>query len=185
MWEGAIPPTVCDAVVAEWDDQYVQAGAVQQHDGSFAPTTEIRDAATINFGPTHWVHALPLHYAALANNRMWGFDVSVVDATILIRYQGEGHYTWHHDITTIEPTEDQPRPQHRKLSIVIALTDPAAYEGGRLRFKDLDGREIDDERVQAQGSVTVFPSYIQHQVEPVSEGERFTLVSWLLGMPFR
>ena len=185
VWERAIPPAVCDAVVAEWDEQFVDDGAVQQADGSFAVDEVVRRAATMSFGATHWVHSLPLHYAAMANDRNWRYDVSMVDATLLIKYTGEGHYNWHHDIVTVEGSDENPRPEYRKLSIVASLTDPSEFEGGRLRFKDMDGNEIDDERVWAQGSVTVFPSYMRHQVEPLRSGERYTLVSWLLGMPFR
>jgi predicted 2-oxoglutarate/Fe(II)-dependent dioxygenase YbiX len=185
VWENAIPPAVCDAIVAEWNDQYVTGGSVQVADGSYEVDTEIRRADSMSFGETHWVHSIPLHYAALANNRIWHYDVSSVDATILLRYEDEGHYRWHHDIAFGQPTEDNPRPEHRKLSIVASLTDPSEFEGGRLRFQDLGGSELDDDRVQSQGSVTVFPSHVKHMVEPLESGVRYSLVSWLLGLPFR
>ena len=34
-----------------------------------------------------------------------------------------------------------------------------------------------------QGSIIVFPSYMYHQVTPVTKGNRYSLVLWALGEP--
>ena len=36
-----------------------------------------------------------------------------------------------------------------------------------------------------KGSIIVFPSYVLHQVKPVTAGLRYSLVVWTLGYPFR
>jgi PKHD-type hydroxylase len=69
----------------------------------------------------------------------------------------------------------------RKLSIVVQLTDPAEYEGGELLI-DL-GTELLTRKTQ--GSVIVFPSYVLHEVKPVTKGTRHSLVAWLAGDPFK
>jgi len=70
----------------------------------------------------------------------------------------------------------------RKLSITIQLTDLNEYEGGELVLYDSEKPTIMDKE---QGSLIVFPSYILHEVKPVTKGERNSLVCWVTGKPFR
>ena len=39
--------------------------------------------------------------------------------------------------------------------------------------------------IRPQGSIIVFPSYVYHQVTPVTSGTRYSLVLWSLGQPFK
>jgi hypothetical protein len=36
-----------------------------------------------------------------------------------------------------------------------------------------------------QGFVALFPSYVLHEVKPVTSGTRYSLVSWITGKPFK
>ena len=36
-----------------------------------------------------------------------------------------------------------------------------------------------------EGSVIVFPSFIEHRVTPVTKGIRYSLVAWFVGQPFK
>ena len=36
-----------------------------------------------------------------------------------------------------------------------------------------------------QGYVAVFPSYVLHEVTPVTKGTRYSLVSWVTGKSFK
>ena len=70
----------------------------------------------------------------------------------------------------------------RKLSLSIQLTDPKEYKGGELfLYEDEKGTEMKKE----QGTLILFPSYILHEVKPVTKGERNSLVSWVTGKQFR
>ena len=70
----------------------------------------------------------------------------------------------------------------RKLSLSIQLTDPKEYEGGELYlYEDDKGLEMKKE----QGTLVLFPSYILHEVKPVTKGERNSLVSWVTGKQFK
>ena len=69
----------------------------------------------------------------------------------------------------------------RKLSITIQLTDPKKYEGGEfLLYDDHPGTIMDRD----QGKLIIFPSYVLHEVKPVTKGERNSLVCWVTGKPF-
>lgn len=76
----------------------------------------------------------------------------------------------------------------RKLSVTISLSDPDDYKGGNLKF-DLGPHRPDRyhecEEIRPRGSIIVFPSHIYHQVTPVTEGTRYSLVCWSLGKPWR
>ena len=70
----------------------------------------------------------------------------------------------------------------RKLSISIQLTDPKDYQGGELfLYEDEKGLEMSKE----QGTLIFFPSFILHEVKPVTKGERNSLVSWVTGKQFK
>jgi PKHD-type hydroxylase len=77
---------------------------------------------------------------------------------------------------------DGPIAMRRKLTMVAQLSDPADYRGGRLEING-DGRAR--QAPTGQGSVVVFPSFALHRVEPVSEGERWSLTLWAHGPTFR
>lgn len=70
----------------------------------------------------------------------------------------------------------------RKLSVSIQLDDPNNYEGGDLiLYESEEGVSMKKE----QGTVVVFPSYVMHEVTPVTKGERNSLVAWVTGPSFK
>jgi PKHD-type hydroxylase len=65
---------------------------------------------------------------------------------------------------------------------VLQLSDPDTYEGGNLLMHiDDPGQKIE----KKQGKLVLFPSYVLHEVTPVTKGERYSLVAWLTGKPFK
>lgn len=95
-------------------------------------------------------------------------------------YEGDenGHYDHHKD--TFLPS---PFPEHRKLSIVVQLSDPNNYEGGHFEFRDV-GEPLPAEAFY-RGSAIIFPSILHHAVHPVTNGERRSLVGWYSGPAWR
>jgi PKHD-type hydroxylase len=85
-----------------------------------------------------------------------------------------GHYDWH-----IDGGKDT---YNRKISVVVNLSDPSDYEGGRLRTNFSDGIITHGNGL---GSCIIFPSFILHKVEPVTSGTRESLVCWIHGPSFR
>ena len=70
----------------------------------------------------------------------------------------------------------------RKLSISIQLTNPDDYEGGELYLYEDDKGTLMD---KTQGTLILFPSYLLHEVMPVTKGERNSLVTWVTGKQFK
>lgn len=110
------------------------------------------------------------------NNRYFNFDLfGFGEAMQFTKYIAPtGKYGQHIDRTL--------NGYVRKLSIVAQLTDPKEYEGGELVLYT-QGEPIVLEK--KKGKVYFFPSYILHEVKPVTKGERCSLVAWLTGPQFR
>lgn len=70
----------------------------------------------------------------------------------------------------------------RKLSLSVQLTDPKKYVGGDLLLYESDKPTL---TTRDQGSLILFPSYVLHEVTPVTKGERNSLVAWVTGKPFK
>jgi len=70
----------------------------------------------------------------------------------------------------------------RKLSLSIQLTDPKEYEGGELILYENDEGTV---MKKEQGTLVLFPSYVLHEVKPVTKGERNSLVAWVTGKQFK
>jgi PKHD-type hydroxylase len=93
-------------------------------------------------------------------------------------------YGWHQDVY-----ENLPNGLQRKISVVIPLVDSNEYEGGDLQFynpmenpnKSQEDKIIKLEKLRIKGSAIIFPSYIYHQVTPVTKGERLSIVIWFNG----
>ena len=110
------------------------------------------------------------------NNQFFNFDLfGLAEGFQFTRYDAPtGHYGMHID-KVLNGTV-------RKLSLTIQLSSPDDYEGGELALQfskeaDLMPKEL--------GKMVVFPSYVLHEVRPVTKGTRYSLVAWITGKPFK
>ena len=111
-----------------------------------------------------------------ANDNFFGYDLTALSEGIqFTEYLGTGdHYTWH--------TDKGFAYAPRKLSITIQLSDPESYEGGDLELQ-FGPEPVPMKR--SRGSAFIFPATMLHRVTPVTSGERYSLVAWVTGPPFR
>jgi len=158
------------------------------------------------------VHPL-VHEANARAGWEWQWDYS--ESFQFTEYKPNGFYSWHKDgasdhpgaykryiygVTPVPlkpdgrlPTQYTTDPNMigkvRKLSVTINLNTPGEYEGGNLKFDygpHTEGnRFYECEEIRPQGSVIVFPSFIDHTVTPVTKGTRYSLVLWNLGAPWK
>jgi len=110
------------------------------------------------------------------NNRFFKFDIfGVTEGFQFTKYSAPGgKYGKHVDCVY--------NGQVRKLSFTLQLSDPSSYEGGDLSLHLNDSPTL---MSRVQGSVALFPSYVLHEVTPVTKGTRYSLVSWVTGKPFK
>jgi hypothetical protein len=103
-------------------------------------------------------------------NREYGFNLSQeMGALQLTRYSSGQYYDWHMDLGASQASL-------RKVSLVVELA--SAPKGGGLEIFYGDGIHPVPARI---GDVIAFPSFIMHRALTVADGERWSLVSWILG----
>ena len=175
-WDGAIPSDQCDLIVksANWDAS--EKGQVKTKD-------EIKAVDKIRKTQVVWADQLSpigciLQTFALTANAFagWNFHVRGLEKVQLGKYSKGAFYKWHTD--TGSPDE---AGMQRKLSIVAMLSDASEYEGGLLEIKNLQ----EPLKKLNKGDIICFPSYLEHQVTEVTDGERYTAVAWCHGNAFR
>tara|TARA_R110002012_G_scaffold321723_1_gene550944 strand:+ start:1440 stop:2015 length:576 start_codon:yes stop_codon:yes gene_type:complete len=116
------------------------------------------------------------------NNANFGFDINQLQALQFSIYDSKykGKYDWHQDI---QWTSDE--LYHRKLSVVIQLSEPNEYVGGNFEIQNSEFTKQEKTDMKQKGSVIVFPSFLTHRVTPVTKGKRKSLIGWLVGPKFK
>ena len=161
-----------------------------------------------------WLYQLVHPYLKDANEAAgWKYEWDFSESFQFTKYNPGGFYGWHADgnscwfgrykrfIPGVSPTTPDGKPLRgysqnpnhigkvRKLSITINLNEPGEYEGGNLKFDfgpHAAGKRFHEcLEIRPQGSIIVFPSYVYHQVTPVTKGTRYSMVLWSLGQPFK
>lgn len=98
-----------------------------------------------------------------------------VEPIWILRYAVGGHYVWHGDNELLDFKE-------RKLSVIIALNDD--YGGGNTEF--IWPRPGSSEVVHLNpGSAVIFPSFMFHRALHITSGERWALITFGVGEPFK
>jgi hypothetical protein len=122
---------------------------------------------------TQWIYDRIAKLVIKANKAFYNFIIDGILQMEVLKYEQNGFFGPHSDLGNQEVSG-------RKLTIVAMLSDSSEYEGGNLKFL------FEKEQPQLlQGSVVIFPSYAFHVVEPVTNGNRYTLVTWVEGPHFR
>lgn len=116
--------------------------------------------------------------AISANNDFFMFHISRLNFVQFAEYDAnyKGEYKNHHDVFWLNDDDFY----HRKLSCVIQLSNPNDYAGGDLQLVEAKFTPPPED-VRAQGTITYFPSFLRHQVTPVTRGKRYSLTAWFEG----
>lgn len=167
-----------ETIISNIDESQIQLGGLAVKGGInlneevrktsiyWIPTTEI------NF----WLYRKITDLINVANENWFNFDLLTLEDIQFSIYKVGDKYKKHLD--HLPETAQNPR----KLSFVVQLSNPEEYEGGSTL---LHLGEKADVITKEKGSVTFFPSYVLHEVEPVTAGTRLALVGWVQGPPFK
>lgn len=172
-----LPNHVCDDIVKLGLHKKEQQGEVGL-DGNI--DGKIRDSRIVWLDEP-WIYDWISPFVHATNNQLgWNFDISFCEKIQFTKYKEKQFYGWHQDSIH---KKDQ---LHRKISVVIPLTDGKDYEGGDLEFCNpnimfKDESIIRDEKTRDRGRIIIFPSYVFHQVTPILKGERLSIVIWYSG----
>jgi len=143
--------------------------------------TDIRDSKIkfieSNIESNKWIFERFTGLINNANERFFKFDLSRLESLQYTVYNEGQFYRDHMDLGYKNPNNAV-----RKLSFTMQLSDPADYNGGELLIKH--GSEPDIAR-KNRGAITFFPSYVMHEVTPVTRGTRKSIVGWVTGPHWR
>jgi PKHD-type hydroxylase len=178
-WEGAFTDQELDWLQAKAikAEQQAQIGGDPQGD-ELARIRRSKVSWLDKSQETAWVFGKLADVVSSLNAQFFRLDLTGFGEAIqLTNYDQAEHgmYGWHQDYGGRIGAS-------RKLSIVMQLTDPAQYEGGNLQV--LTSGEPETIRKQ-RGLIFAFTSYTLHQVTPVTQGSRQSLVAWITGPAFK
>ena len=183
----------CEDVIKLGNSLRQDKGLVGMNDsGKSKKNYDIRNSDVCFFNDL-WVFRIIQNYVNIANKSAgWNFDWDYCEDFQFTKYKKNQHYGWHCDSAGVYINEVNKNynGKTRKLSVIVSLSDPKDYKGGRLEFQFREGhkdftKKIVCEDILPKGSILVFPSFIYHRVTPVTQGTRYSLVNWILGAPFK
>jgi PKHD-type hydroxylase len=186
----AIPIKTCKEILKACRKKITTQGIIG---GKKVPDTKKRNCkvAWIN---DKWIYDIINPFIHTANKEAgWNFQWDWNETSQFTIYKKGQYYGWHVDQ---RPKAAKNKDKNfdgkiRKLSLTLQLTDKTKYEGGDFQFKWIDNNKKDSLNVitvddaKDIGTIIIFPSFIHHQVLPVTKGKRESLVNWSVGEKFK
>lgn len=140
-----------------------------------------------------WIYNKITNQINELNEQKYHFEIDSLQKIQLTEYTTVNHeagqfYKSHIDSCIAGWVDSQ-----RKLSMTIQLTPPDEYEGGDLLlFGDKNDMILDRpnflKNIQQRrefGAAIIFPSFLEHEITPVTKGTRHSLVAWMQGPNWR
>lgn len=177
MYDDILTPKDCDALIRLYTEADSIEAAIGGANGVI--NKEIRNVNRVIL-PVHKGIGARLAAAGFdANAQRWKFDVRKANQSEFLRYPaGGGRYKGHLD--TFISMDRVAQEECRKVTVLAFLNDD--FKGGKF-FLQTGHEKLYPP--QKKGTVLCFPSFLLHGVEDVEEGERFSVVTWLVGPWFK
>jgi PKHD-type hydroxylase len=175
--EGAFSPEEVDKIIEAGEKEDITEALISK---SISLDKSIRNTS-ISWIPSsdkenEWIFRRLTDIVTNINNNYFNYDITTIQSLQYSIYQEGGFYKDHLDLMYLSVLGI------RKLSFSIMLTDPEEYEGGELLIKTSASPIKSSNK---KGTIVFFPSYVLHEVTPVTKGTRKTLVGWVLGPNFK
>jgi PKHD-type hydroxylase len=170
LWDKALSKDFCKYVINDCDWEKSTQGGIVQNNGVIV-NLQTRITDVIWKESMSVIGCVAKTYIDYANKQAdWNFNIDFIEQIQLGKYEKCGHYDWH--------TDSSRNKVLRKLSFSALLNDPKDFEGGDFEIKNIGKIKME------QGSILVFPSYIEHRVTPIISGVRYSAVTWAKGPAF-
>tara|TARA_R100001509_G_scaffold160642_1_gene128706 strand:- start:375 stop:1007 length:633 start_codon:yes stop_codon:yes gene_type:complete len=198
----AVPAKICDDIIKYGLSQSEQMAITGGYENKKLSKDQIKNIkrkrnSDLVWLDEPWIYKELHPYIHKANKEAgWNFEWFRSEACQFTKYKLNQYYDWHSDSWN-KPYHKPGAVDHgtiRKLSMTCQLTDGSEYEGGELEFdfrnydphvRDELKHRIQCKEILPKGSIIVFPSFVWHRVKPVTKGNRYSLVMWNLGYPFK
>lgn len=173
--DNAIPHELCDLIIAESNSFVWEEGKVGPY--LTDPNYKAREANIAWLDHNHWLEAILVNNGLYANRECgWDFQVEVSEKVQFTKYKAGGYHDWHMDACF-----DNGSDFIRKVSVVAMLSNPEEYSGGEFMIQHKGNQKVPLKK----GSILCFPSFMWHSVTPITDGTRYTAVSWVNGKMFK
>jgi len=170
----AIANISCDQMMQKFEAVEAQKASVGSED-NYVVDLAVRDVNKIPITHELGIGATLSGMGMNINQRAWKFDITHSNQAEYLKYDINGHYESHVDTFCLPGANET-----RKLTVLAFLNDD--FEGGKLYLENGHERTYPP---QEKGTVLVFPSFMNHGVEPVTNGIRRSIVTWLVGPWFK
>ena len=137
---------------------------------------QLRDCSVAWIAPSqkfNWIFEKIDHVMTYTNNEYFNFDLIGYGGIQFTEYKAttKEFYTWHTDMAYLnQSVVADVAETTRKLSISICLNQQESdFEGGNLELNSYINPET---AILDCGDAVIFPSFVQHQVTPVTSGTR-------------
>ena len=174
VFQDVLTPEACDMLIKLYtsDKTDKQPPVIGTGEGSIDKT--IRNVERVML-PTYKDIGGRLAAVGLsANHAAWKFDITHANQAEFLIYPAGGRYQAHVDTFLAQGDEC------RKLTVLAFLNDD--FKGGKFFIQDGQNKHYPP---QTKGTVLVFPSFIMHGVEDIEEGQRCSVVCWMVGKFFK
>lgn len=138
---------------------------------------DFRYSTQTNVSPNNPVIEKVRQVSRYANENYFKINItSYSQENHFVKYDVDGKFEAHTDIIWRADVANLDTKPVRKLSCITLLNDD--FTGGKLALWYTGKRYS---FTFNKGDVILFPSYVQHKVDPVESGVRYSLVSWSYG----
>ena len=200
-FQEALTPRFCDEVIKYGISKQEQLALTGSYDKKKSlDKKDVKDLkkirnSNITWLNDRWIYKEIQPYIHEANRLAgWNFNWDFSESCQFTKYKLNQFYDWHCDSWPNPYDNEKDLNFHgkiRKLSVTCSLSDSKDYKGGELEF---DYRNNNPNKknnfkkckeILPKGSIVVFPSFVWHRVRPVTKGNRYSLVIWNLGYPYK
>lgn len=173
IYDDILTSSACDSLIKTYDNPEIKK--CDPVVGKGIVNTTIRNVERVLL-PTHKDIGGRLAAVGLdVNKYVWNFNVTHANQSEFLKYPAGGRYQQHVD-TFIFPNDNE----CRKITVLAFLNDD--FKGGRFFIQNGHEKIYPP---QKKGLVLAFPSFLVHGVEDVTEGTRYSVVTWMVGPWFK
>ena len=178
FWDNLFSQAECERIIQIGNSKYTKTARVGGAQGGQV-NDDIRDSKVSWLFPGDnmgWAFERVAGAVLSLNQQFFNFDLyGMTEGFQFTRYDAPGGNYGRHVDRGMGGTP-------RKLSLTIQLNPSSDFEGGE--FALYEGEKPTEPPMQ-QGKMVMFPSYVLHEVKPVTKGTRYSLVCWVTGKPFK
>jgi len=184
-WPGVLNKELCNSIIKEYSEnkKEFKKGLIGDDKNEDKLDLNIRQTDIMWLDQMTPIGCIMQAYANAANYYAgWHFNFAHMESVQFSKYTEEENsfYDWH-----VDSAPPNSAGLQRKVSIVVLLSDPKDFEGGQFEMAQYKGDDTNHKILEKQGSILVFPSFMNHRVTAVTKGCRYSAVSWMMGPAFK